>query len=1046
MVLQDRQGFIWIGSTDGLNRFDGINFKTFRHEPENPNSINHSDIVALHEDNKGNIWIGSHRGLNKYDPVTNSFESFLGEVNPNTQSYNFILIVASDSDGNVWGGSYHGLFKLTSINDGQDYSITEFLHDPENPNSISSNVVWEIFEDSKQNIWVGTVRGLDKVIHNKGIDSTWFEHYTHDPDNENSLSTNQVWEINEDSWGNLWIGTRNGVNKFDPESGTFTRFIHDPQNPKSLSHNYVFGLLVDDNNRLWAGTYNGGLNLAQLEKTSTELSFTSFMHQPENPKSIISNDIKDIFHDRAGIIWVGSYGGLDKIDPNENNFNLVQSSKKDASSISSNYIQAIHEDSFGNLWIGTRGGGLNFLPGKTSPQKLSGYKHFLNGSSNTVNIAHNDVYALFEDSKQRLWIGTYGGINIIQLEEDMSEFDFSTIKNYNHVKLALTHNFVFDIEEDADGVFWVATYGGLTRLIENPDGSFNSTFFEGDITDTTTIINSDSYTLCLDANDDLWIGTFMGLCVFRKDSVTGNRKFYNFLNNTNTPTSLKSDEVFVLYRDSRDFIWAGTIDGLTRIYIDENREAHFQRFSAKDSPVNGAVYAILEDEQGNLWSSGNNGITVFNPKLRQISSSGQAGIVRNYDISDGLQGNEFALRSAFINNRNQLYFGGKNGMNFFNPQDIKSNPFLPAVVFTDFRLSYKSVNPGSPDYTKESPLQKSISHTSEIELKYWQNIFSIEFVGLNYTQPLKNKYRYKLDGFDPEWVYSGNNNLATYTNLDPGTYTFRVMASNNDGVWNPTDKTLLISILPPPWETWWAYTLYLILIILVLFVYNRYRVNKLRQEMTTQIKIERAKLSEREQVRKKNAADFHDELGHNVTKITLFAEMARRENKSGSELQNYLDKITDNVKSLSGGIRDFIWALDPDKDSFYETLLRLQEFGDTLFEFSDVKFVTRGFSDRFAGVKLTADTRRHIILIFKEAMNNCLKYANCNNAELSAQLENGKIRIMFSDDGEGFEMDDQSTGNGLNNMADRAKKINGILEIDSTISHGVTIVLEIEQS
>ena len=1038
-VLQDRKGFIWVGTTDGLNRFDGVNFKTYRHDPGNPNSINHSTVLSMHEDSDGYIWIATRRGVNRFDPRTEKFDSYLGDYNNDIHNYNYILIIESDSEGNIWCGSYYGLFKISDVDGKVD--IQFYNHDPENPESLAAEVVWEIYEDSRGEIWLGTTHGLDKIIKDPQTGEISFKHFRHDAADPLSISSNQVWEINEDSWGNLWIGTRNGVNKFDQGTGKFYRNTHNPNDPKSISHNYVFGMLVDRYDRLWVGTYNGGVNVAQLSEQSTHLEFEQYMHQPENPESIISNDIKSFYLDQAGILWIGTYGGLDKIDPNKSNFNLVQSSRKDPASLSNNYVQAVYEDSFGNFWIGTRGGGVNFLSANNSANKNSGYKHILSDGTNH-GLAHNDVYCFFEDSKQRLWIGTYGGINILPLSETIDDFSFIPVKNYNFEKTTLTHNFVFDITEDKNGIFWIATYGGLTRLQENKNGFFTSTFYESDVNDPNTIINSDSYTLCLDHHDDLWIGTFMGLCVFRNE--LGKRKFVNFLGRDDIPKSLASDEIFVLYRDRKNQIWAGTIDGLTRITIDENREVSFRHFSGSNGPLKGAVYGIVEDESGKLWLSGNNGLTVFNPEMESISKSESETVFKKYDTRDGLQGLEFLQRSSFVSASNTIYFGGKNGLSYFNPKNIMSNRFKPPVVFTDFRLFYKSVNPGSADYSSDSPLLNAISHTSRVELKYWQNIVTIEFAALNFTLSSKNSYRYMLEGFDPAWVFAGNNANATYTNLNPGNYTFKVEAANNDGLWNQEAAVLEIIVKPPPWRTWYAYLTYGLIFILLVYFYNRYRVSLHRKEIETKLKIERARLDEREDIRRKNAADFHDELGHSITRISLFAELAKREQKSPDVLSQYLNKVNENVKVLSGGIRDFIWALDPDKDSVYEMLLRLQEFGDKLFEFTNVKFETKGFSEEFNEMHLEADSRRHILLIFKEAMNNSLKYAACKTIELSAEMEENEICVCLEDDGSGFDLSTIKAGNGLKNMKRRAEKTGSRIDIISNQKTGTKIKLYIQ--
>ena len=350
----------------------------------------------------------------------------------------------------------------------------------------------------------------------------------------------------------------------------------------------------------------------------------------------------------------------------------------------------------------------------------------------------------------------------------------------------------------------------------------------------------------------------------------------------------------------------------------------------------------------------------------------------------------------------------------------------------------KSVVPSSE---KNNPLSKSITLTDTITLKHWQNILSIEFAALDFSKPTKNNYAYQLDGFDRDWVFSGTNNTATYTNLRPGTYVFKAKGSNNDGLWNEVPKELVIRVLPPPWKTWWAYSLYGLFFIGLIYFIIKNRVRQRVRKIEEQARIEKARFEERELLRKQNAADFHDELGHRLTKISLFLELADRSSKAADPVKQYLSKIKTNALGLSDGIRDLIWSLDPQKDSLYQTMLRLQEFGDKLFDFSEIRFKTEGVGEALEHITLEPDVRKQVLLIFKESMNNCLKYADCQNAILKIETNHQHGKIIFEDDGKGFDQNLISKGYGLKNLKERSEKINGKLTINSEIGKGTSISL-----
>jgi len=388
-----------------------------------------------------------------------------------------------------------------------------------------------------------------------------------------------------------------------------------------------------------------------------------------------------------------------------------------------------------------------------------------------------------------------------------------------------------------------------------------------------------------------------------------------------------------------------------------------------------------------------------------------------------------------------MYFGGINGFNVFHPDSIHDNSYIPPVVITNFKILNKNIPIGKEK--GESKLHKTISETKEIYLSYADYFFSFEFSSLDFTVPEKNSYAYMMERFDQNWIYSGQRRFVTYTNLDAGKYIFRVKGSNSDGIWNEEGASVRIIISPPPWKSWWAYSLYSLFLLGSVVGFVRFKMNQQSKKIKEAVKIEKVKREERELVRRKSSADFHDEAGHILTKINLFTELAKRNTNQPESLKKYLLSIEENTKSLSSGMRDFIWVLDPGQDSLFDTLNRLEQFGNNMFEHTDIHFQINEMNKDLKKVNLSMDDRRSIMFIFKEAMNNCLKYAKCSKVILEACLSNGMLHISLTDNGVGFESDkNKLNGYGLKNMKARSEKIGAHIEIQSNFKKGTMISIK----
>jgi signal transduction histidine kinase len=550
-----------------------------------------------------------------------------------------------------------------------------------------------------------------------------------------------------------------------------------------------------------------------------------------------------------------------------------------------------------------------------------------------------------------------------------------------------------------------------------------------------------------DSFKNLWLGTATGgLNLF--DPV--GEKFLYIKNNPENPYSLSNDLVISIFEDSKNNLWVGTAGGLNKLniplaenmyqylldFVNLKNDSLFTIYTRHDGLPNDLIYGILEDENNFFWISTNKGLMKFDP-------NGKQHVMKTYDISNGLQSNEFNQNAFYKNKKGEMLFGGIGGLNIFYPDSLKGNSFIPPVYITDFKLFNASVPLVSDSTDQPFQLKKAIHKTNKIELEYFQDVITFDFVALNYINPEKNQYQYKLEGFNHDWIHAGTQRSATYTNLDAGAYVFKVRASNDDGVWNETGTSLTIVVPPPPWLSWYAFLFYFFGALILLYFFIERRIRNATRRYEIEAEIERARVDAREKFRIKTSQDFHDEAGNKITKINLFIELAKTE--KGEKYKKYLEKIAQNTRELSVGMRDLIWALDPEKDTLSDTVLRLKEFGESMFVETGRSFEIIGLQQKFGDIKLNMDTRRAIMLIFKEAMNNCAKYAHATKISLKVNLSNELLSMKLQDNGIGFDNSDTEfkEGYGTKNMLNRAKRIDAELIIKSKLNQGPSVLLKI---
>ncbi len=760
-ILQDSKGFVWIGTQDGLNRFDGYTCKIYKHDPADPRTINDNWVLTIAEDSAGVLWVRTMNGamLNRFDRVSESFSPVPRDSVRHTMvQSNSVKAEHDDPDGTRWRGTLGGGLTRTDPRTG---ATTTFKHDLKDPASLIDDRVYSIHRDRNGTLWVGTREGLEEF---QPATET-FRHHRHVEGDPTSLSDNWVWPILEDRAGDLWIGTfRGGLNRFDRATKTFTHFRHEENDPRSLAGDQIYALFQDRAGVIWVGMNDHGVDRFHPEFGA----FHHLSHDPANPKSLQDNNILSITVGRSGIPWIGTRGGLERYDRGKRAFTHFRNIPGDTRSIGDDQAQVLMEDSKGNVWIGMVSSGLDRYDPRTRA-----FTHFRHDPSDPGSLSDNRVYALCEDRDGKIWVGTYGGgLNLL----DPDKGSFVRFMHADSLPGSLSAPGVFALELDRDGVLWVGTFGG-------------------------------------------------GLDKFDRAS----RTFQHFKHDPADASSLSDDLVACLHEDGRGVLWVGTAGGLNRL---DRATGKFTVYRQKQGLPNDVVFGILEDRSGHLWLSTNKGIARLDPAAETF---------RNYDYNDGLQGDEFN-QNAYAQDplTGEMYFGGGNGVTVFHPDSVRQNPFVPPVAFSAFTRYNTDDEEGMPiDET-------GIDAKDAVILSYKDNVAQFTFAALSYYNSAKNRYAYRLEGYSDNWIQLGTERRATFTNLDGGDYVLRVRASNSDGVWNDDGTSLRVTVMPPWWKTTWAYILYGIVFLSVLYGLRSFELNRREQKALVRESELRAKAAEAE--------------------------------------------------------------------------------------------------------------------------------------------------------------------------------------------------------
>ncbi len=1001
-ILQDRRGFMWIATRDGLNRYDGNTFVVYKHNPKDPYTLSSNFIEDLLEDEHGFLWISTNTGVNKFDPATERFTRYLHDPkNPNSIGGSYITRIARDSRGQLWFGTEDsGVDKF-------DPTTGIFTHYRNERDGQFVGRINHLIEDSRRNIWLVGDRGLFRLDPQTGhitrraatnglgaeslcadeagnlwmlVNSPVPALVEYDPQADRSrtyplphgaagvlASTLQGGSVNSklfaDGQKGLWVPSSEGLYYFDRQTGHFTyHFRHDESNPDSLDTNAVMSVYQDRGGVLWVGTENAGLNILNFRQEQ----FVHYMHNSTGSDSLSPGRVKAIYQDRTGVLWIGLFPrALNRIDrktgqvarylPNPNSGNALGKGTN---------VNAIYEDAAGYLWVGGGASGLDRLDPHTGR-----FRHYRHKRGDTNSLLSDNVVTIYGDREGRMWVGSQYGLSRFDAAADRFVNYLPDSKNPGNLV-----NWIWAIYEDRSGTLWLGTFGGaLVRFDRN----------------TNTFI-----TYSPDPRD---------------------------------PNKLNGAGLTSLHEDRNGTLWVGAFDGLYRF---DRHSGMFDRYTENRGLPSSTIRCIQEDGSGRLWLSTQKGISRFDPRLDKF---------RNYDVADGLQSNEFS-DGCYQGPDGEMFFGGSNGFNSFFPEKIRENSYVPPVVITSFKIRNQPVPIGA-----NSVLKRAISYVDSLTLSYRDNVFSLEFAALSYANSHKNRYRYKLEGFETDWNDVGSKQrLATYTNLDPGRYVFRVQGSNSDGVWNEKGVSLAIINTPPWWKTYWFRALGVAAFLAMLWAAYLYRVRQLQHEFNVRLE---GRLEERTRI----ARELHDTLLQSVQGL-MFAFQAARNLLPGrvDEAMQTLDEaISEGGEAVAEG-RNAIQGLraNPGLESHIERLLTAA--GKELARASSAAADRPLFHVSVEGARqpLSPLLQDEVYRIAREILRNAFHHARASRIEAEITYDSQFFRLRIRDNGKGIDRKVLEQGAreghwGLPGVRERAKTIGARLKLWSEPGAGTEAELTV---
>jgi ligand-binding sensor domain-containing protein/signal transduction histidine kinase len=1004
-ILQDRRGFMWFATRDGLNRYDGNTFVVYKNKPNDPASLSSNFIQALMEDDHGDLWIATNTGVNRFDPTIERFSRYLHDPkNPNSIADAYVTSIARDTRGYVWFGTeVSGLDKF----DPRTGTFTHYRND-----SAGQFVgrITQVIADRHGEIWFVGERGVFHLDQQAG-------QITRPPATKNVPSAENVYE---DEAGNLWMIANSpivGLVKYDRQAERITQYplgtraagvLASSTNGGSVNSN----LVADGQNGLWVPSSEG---LYYFDRRSERFAYR-FQHDEMDPDSPDSNAIMAVYQDTGGVLWVGTENaGVNILNFRQEQFGYYGHRPGDLNSLSPGRVKAIYQEPNGVLWIGFFPRALDRLDPNTGQ-----ITHFIPkpGNENALSEGTN-VDSIYKDAAGYLWVGG-GACGLDRLDERTGRF-----KHYRYHPddpNGLMSDNVFTIYGDRNGKMWVGQQNGISRFDPATERFIN---YKPDPTNPDSLVNW-VWIICQDRSGALWLGTFGGALIRFDDKA---KSFAAYTSDSRDPHRLNGGGITTIHEDRTGTLWAGGFDGLYRF---NRQDGSFTRYTEGQGLPSSTIRCIREDGGGRLWLSTQKGVSRFDPHKETF---------RNYDVSDGLQSNEFS-DGCYQGRDGEMFFGGSNGFNAFFPENITDDPFVPPIAITTFKIFNKVVPIGA-----QSVLKKAVPYVDSLTLSYHDNIFSFEFAALSYANSQKNRYRYKLEGLELSWNEVGSKQrLATYTNLDRGKYVFRVQGSNGDGVWNEEGVSLPMVITPPWWKTNWFRTACTAVFLALLWAAYQWRVRQLHHEFDMTLE---ARVSERTRI----ARDLHDTMLQSFHGLLLrFQTVSILLPERPIEAKENLDSAIEQAAGAITEGRDAVQGLRASTVERNDLALAISTLGE---EFENDSSNHRPATFRVAVEGQARDLhpilRDEIYKIAAEALRNAFHHAQAKQVEVEIRYDHDQFRLRVRDDGKGMDAAVLSSHGleghyGLRGMRERATLIQGKLVVWSEVDAGTEVELRVPAS
>jgi ligand-binding sensor domain-containing protein/signal transduction histidine kinase len=979
-ILQDRRGFMWFCTSDGLNRYDGRSFKVYKHDHLDPASISNSFVRHGIEARDGSMWFATKFGLNQFDPVTETFQRFQHDpADSLSLSSDNVMRVLQDRSGRLWVGTWDGgLCEL----DRERGTFRRYGHELLDPTIARGNVINAIHQSNDGTLWVAALTGLFSLAPGTDV----FRRHDFSEAGYRGERDNIVIYIHERN-DVLWLGTYTGVVCYQPDEGTWRRIPLDPGDPMNVAANQVRCIMdAPGGDDVWATTATRGLAVIDPATETVALH----QHDPLDPSTIAHNALWSMYRDNGGTVWVGTSGrGVDKLTPMATRFPHVMDMPGSRS------VWSVCETRNGDLWVGT-GSGLVARPAGGGE-----WKTFAHRAGDPSSIGDGDVYAILEDARGVLWFAT-ATTGLSSLDHPAAavrtgDARFTHRRHDPGNPASIAGDRLFSLLEDRDGRLWVGTVDEGVDVLDAGRTRFRH--HRPDKNNPESIADNGVECILQDAAGDFWFGTLAGGL---ERLPVGRDRFEHYRHVADDAGTLSNNHVTSLLEDRHGNLWIGTADGLNRFAPDRTTLEKY--FEASGLP-NNYIYGLVSDDDGGIWLSTNRGLSRFDPAAKTF---------RNFTVRDGLQSDEFNAGAYHRGPSGTLYFGGHRGFNRFQPVGIRDNTQEPPIVLTSCQVLGEPV-----------ALEHAIYATPSLRLSHDDYVFSFEFASLDYWAPERNRYQYMMEGLDRDWIEAGTRNFASYTHIDPGRYVFRVRGSNSDGLWNLAGTSIDVTIVPPFWRRSWFLALCGCAVVAGVFGLHRYRVQR---------------VLELERLRTRISYDLHDEIATNLSSIAMFSGVIEEGRVDDEKSARMLTRLRELAEESVTSIRDIIWTLNPTTETLHSLLIR---YHDALIPVCRARNVNLKFDlPAAAGLparNLQPETRQHLWLLLKEAANNAIKHAGCDNMRVDASYHDGRLEVSVADDGRGFETGRDAGGTGLRTMRMRAAQLKGTLEVVSAPGRGTTV-------